>query len=361
MIGEDEGTRLVETLMEAGIYSEPDPVNIELEDGKTSYGHGYPIKAVEKFLGYYDPEMHIPFNPSISFGTDFSLFQCSCTYDRNAKQDSVIFNGEKSESYSMRAAGAMTNFRKIFKFGGAFKFVIRRSRRYEKAKGLSESAAVAASVSRALLRNVSSGEPDDRNVSRFAKFVSGSGTRAAIPGFSIWLAHAGMEERRSFAVKLPVDYSKFHFAAIPLYTDIATSDMHKLVIKSPLYVPWITAKFPRLEEIVENGFKLSDLMQRSFEEMINLSNLVKSVGREIHTSDTLNIIEQYLKFSKQNEGLYMTTDTGPSAIIMAEDRKLVDDFLSLLPYNHIDGKIMEGGDPQERSDFMKEVEEKYLK
>lgn len=357
MIGEEEGIKLLAEMQEKGLYSEPELVQVQPEDGKTTYGFGYPIKALEKFLGYFDQGLHIPFNPSISFNTDFSVCQCSCTYNRNTKEDIVILDGIKSEEYTRRASGALEVFRNVFRIEGSFRFYIRRTRRYEKAKGLSESAAVASAVSRALLRNVSTVEPDDRSVSRFAKFVSGSGTRSAIPGFSMWVSYAGIEERRCFAVKLPVDYSKFHFAAVPLFTDIATSDVHRLVIKSPLYVPWISGKFSKLENILENGFQLPDLMARGFEEMISLSNLIKSVGREIHTSDTLYIIEQYLRFSRKNEGLYMTTDTGPSAVIMSQDRALLDEFLSSLPYSHIEGKVMDGKEPDSRNTFMKEAEE----
>lgn len=359
MIGEEEGKKLTSSLMEAGLYSEPEPMQISLEDGRSTYGYGYPIKAFEKFLGYYDPELHLPFNPSISFNTDFSVCQCMCTYDASSSADRVMLDGKESEEYSQRASKALAIVRKIFNIEGHFSFVIKRSRRYGRAKGMSESAAVASAVSRALLRNISSTEPDDRIVSRFAKFVSGSGTRSSIPGFSMWLSYAGIEERNSFAINLPVDYSRFHFAAVPLFTDISTSDMHRAVIKSPLYFQWVEKKFGRITEIIDNGFQLSDLMERGFEEMIALANLVKSVGKEIHTSDTLTIIEDYIHFGRRNEGLFITTDTGPSVVVMAEDKSLVKQFLSELPFESIDGKVMDGRDPDTKNSFMKEVSEQF--
>lgn len=357
MIGEEEGRQLVSLLMEKSIYSEPEPLQISLEDGKSTYGYGYPIKALEKFLGYYDPELHLPFNPSISFNTDFSICQCLCTYDRSASEDRIIFDGKESGEYSKRASGALSIFRRIFSISGGFTFVIKRSRRYDHAKGMSESAAVASAVSRSLLRNLSSSEPDDRTVSRFAKFVSGSGTRSAIPGFSMWVSYAGIEERNSFAVQIPVDYSKFHFSAIPLYTDITTSDMHSSVIRSPLYFQWVERKFGRIREIVDNGFQLSDLMERGFEEMIALANLVKSVGKDIHTADTLTVIEHYIHYARRSEGLFITTDTGPSVVVMSQDRSLVREFLSELPFEHLEGKVKDGGDPETRESFMKEASE----
>ncbi len=359
MIGEEEGRKLLSRMIDAGLYSEPETIQPEPEDGRSSYGYGYSIKAFEKFLGYYDPEMHIPYNPSISFNTDFSLCECSCTYRKGSSPDRVIVDGAESEEYDRRASKALDNFRRIFRIDGSFNFVIKRTRRYERAKGLSESAAVAAAVSRALIRNVTRSEPDDRIVSRFAKFVSGSGTRSSIPGVSMWMSFAGIDEKGCFAVNLPVDYSRFSFAAIPLFTDIRTSDMHSLVVKSPLYSQWITGKFPRLEELLDHGFQLSDLMERGFEEMISLSNLVKSVGREIHTSDTLTIIENYLHFSRRNEGLFMTTDTGPSAVIMSEDASLLNEFLSTLPYRHIQGSVMDSGEPESKNAFMKDAEEQF--
>lgn len=359
MIGAKPGKEFKDRLSEAGLYSSIPQIDFFLEEGKTTYGFGYPIKALEKFLGYYDPEMHLPYNPSISFNTDFSLCQCLCEYKDQYSSDEVVLDGRVSEEYSLRAGKALDLFRGLTKLNGHFRFIIERKRRYERAKGLSESAAVASAVSRALLRNVSQSEPDERVVSRFAKFVSGSGTRSAISGFSIWVSYPGIREEESFAVKLPVNYSRFKFAAIPLYTDIKTSDMHRLVVDSPIYETWISTKYLRLNEIMDNGFLLSDLMDRGFEEMVSLSNLIKSVGKEIHTADTLTIIEKFLEFRRRNEGIYMTTDTGPSAVIMSEDDSLLQDFLSVLPYEHLNGKVMDSVDPDSKQTFMKENMEKY--
>lgn len=359
MIGEEEGKKIEKKLSDMGLFSKPEIPEISLEDGRTTYGFGYPIKALEKFLGYYDPELHIPYNPSISFNTDFSLCQCTCTYSKGRSRDTIIFDGAESEEYASRAQKALNIFRSISGVSGSFKFVIERSRRYGKAKGLSESAAVAAAVSRALLRNVFGKDPDERIISRFAKFVSGSGTRSSIPGFSMWLSYPGIREDGCFAVRLPVKHSNFHFAAIPLYTDVRTSDMHRLVVGSPLYMPWITGKFQRLDDIIEAGFRIEHLMQRGFEEMINLSNLVKSIGREIHTPDTLTVIEKYIEFRRKGGNVYMTTDTGPSTVIMSSDRSELEEFLSLVPFEHIYGNVMDARDPDSMQEFVRKATEKY--
>ncbi len=359
MIGEEEGSRIREKLVRENIFSLPEIPGVSLEDGKTTYGYGYPVKAFEKFLGYFDPEKHIPYTPSISFNNDFSVCQSTCTYRKDLKDDVVIFDGQSSEKYYLRAKKALDNFRSLLGIDAKFQFVVQLTRRYDRAKGLSESSAVAASVSRSLLRNVFSSEPDERLVSRFAKFVSGSGTRSSIPGVSMWLSYPGISEQECFAVRLPVDYSRFHFAAIPLHTDIATSDMHKLVVKSPLYIPWITEKYQKIEKIVDSGFLIEDLMNRGFEEMISLSNLIKSVGQEIHTADTLTIIEKFLEYRRRNGNIYMTTDTGPSTIIMSTDKSILDGFLDTLPYSSLRGRVMDTGDPETRSEFMKKSQEEY--
>ena len=170
----------------------PDP-----EDGKISFGSAFPIKAVEKFLGYYDKEMKIAFTPSISFCTDFSIARAFCKYSKDPGPDTVYLDGAFSEERTQSATRALSIFRMLTGVKGSFLFYVERQRKYARAKGMSESSAVASAVSRALVENIfpNSGKHVETLASRFAKFVSGSGTRSAISGLSIWLSYPGIQEK----------------------------------------------------------------------------------------------------------------------------------------------------------------------
>lgn len=353
----DEGLKLTRKLRDLGIYREIADPEIQIEYGKISYGYGYSIKAIEKFLGYYDPKYHIPFNPSISFRTDFSLCEACCMAVKGMERDHIVFNGNYNERYQLRGETALNVFREMTGIKDHFLFYIRMTRRYERAKGLSESAAVAAAVSMALLRNVMTGEPEAEQISRFAKLVSGSGTRSSIDGFSFWQAYPGIMERDSFAFRIPVNYGRFYFAAFPQYVKVETSDLHSIVKESPLFQQWVTMKFPIINNIIENSFKLNDLMTRSLQEMVSLANVAKSVGREIHNDMTLTVIEKVIGFRKRGLNIFVTTDTGPSAVVMTDEKSILDEFLMNTPLPSVQGHIPENREPASKSSFIKEFVE----
>ena len=77
-----EGENIKRKLIEKGLYRQLEKYNPELEPDKISIGYSYPIKAFEKFLGYYDDYYKIAYNPSISFNTDFSLVYSACMYTK---------------------------------------------------------------------------------------------------------------------------------------------------------------------------------------------------------------------------------------------------------------------------------------
>ncbi len=359
LIGEEEGKRIRKKLTDLGLYAQYDMPDIVLEDGKITYGFGFPIKAMEKFLGYYDPAMHLPFSPSISFNTDFSYAFSLCRFKKEPGRDTVQVNGRVSQEYTHKAGQALDLFKQLTGITGSFDFYIDIIRRYGRAKGLSESSAVASSVSMALLRNVLSTEPSETLISRFAKFVSGSGTRSAVTGLSMWLSYAGIAEPESFAVRLPIDLSNLHIAAFPLTADIKTSDMHTAALRSPLYFSWISSKFGFIENFIDSHFPLEMILERGFDEMISLSNVVRSVGREIHNSSTLTIIERYLDFKKKNPNIFMTTDTGPSAVLMSTEKSILLEFLETIPLKYIQGNVNPSMQAQTIKSTLKDMKERY--
>jgi len=357
----EEGIKLSRKLRDLGLYKEVSDPDISIEYGKISYGYGYSIKAIEKFLGYYDPKYHIPYNPSISFRTDFALCEVCCMPVKGMARDHIIFNGEYIERYQERGEKALDIFRDLTGTEARFLFYVKMSRKYDKAKGLSESAAVASAVSMALLRNVMNHEPQEEQISRFAKLVSGSGTRSSIDGFSYWQAFPGMPENESYAFKIPVDYSDFYFAAFPQFVSIETSDLHSLVKESPLFQQWVLLKYPDINHLIDDSFPINDMMIRAMQEMVSLANVAKSVGKEIHNDMTLTVIEKVLSFRKRGLNLSVTTDTGPSAIVMSSDRSLLEEFVSEVPLPHLMGRIPDNTEPSTKSSMIKEFIEIGMK
>jgi diphosphomevalonate decarboxylase len=347
-----EGENIRRKLADRGLYKELENYNPELEPGKVSIGYSYPIKAFEKFLGYYDNYYKIAYNPSISFNTDFSLIFSACMYIPGKGQDSVMLDGEPADEYRERYVKPLEIFRKNTGITGSFAFYIKRYRKYRAGKGLSESSAVASAVSRSLVSNAfgSKAASDDSYVSRYARLVSGSGTRAAVNGPSIWLSYPGIMEQDSFAVKIPASVDKINYAIFPKNIDYRTSDAHSEVIKSPFYDSWVSEKYDKIYEIIEGNFETESLMNRAMEDMFSLNSVLMSRGNVIQTPESISLMKHFITFRNKNNGIYLTGDTGPSLMAMSSSGALLNEFLESVE----DPRIIGSHHPADHKKYEKE-------
>ncbi len=356
-----EGETIKRKLMDAGIYSPLNDYEANPESGRISIGYSYPIKAFEKFLGYYDSYYNIAYNPSISFNTDFSLIFSACKYNSNSGNDRVILDGKSADKYIERYRKPLEFFRKNNNIKGSFSFYIKRYRKYREAKGMSESSAVASAVSRSIVKNIygDNAGKDDSIVSRYARMVSGSGTRAAVNGPSIWLSYPGINENESYAVKIPADVKKVGYAIFPANIDYQTISAHSEAVKSPFYESWITEKYTRIKEIVTGNFNVKDLMERAREDMFSLNSVLLSRGNIVQTPESLKLLKTFIEFSKKNEGIYITGDTGPSLMAMSLDNKLLNEFLELSGRDYLIGTHNPDAHEKYLNEFRKESEEYF--
>ena len=356
-----EGDSIRKKLTDAGIYRPLDNYEPDPEDNKISVGYSYPIKAFEKFLGYYDSYYNIAYNPSISFNTDFSLIFSACMYNRNNGKDTVMLDGKPADKYIERYRKPLEFFRKNTGVNGSFSFYIKRYRKYSDAKGMSESSAVASAVSRSIIKNVFGEDAgkDDSYVSRYARMVSGSGTRAAVNGPSIWLSYPGINENESYVVKIPADVTKINYAIFPANIDYQTTSAHTEVVKSPFYESWISEKYRRINEIISRNFNVEDLMERAIEDMFSLNSVLMSRGNIVQTPESLGLLKKFLEFRKKNKGIFITGDTGPSLMVMSSDKKLLDEFLEISGGNYLIGSHHPDAHIKHANEFRKESEEYF--
>ncbi len=316
-------------LIDSGIFKPVREHMPELEDGRVSTGYGFPITGLEKFLGYFDQSINIANFPSISIVTDFSVAHAVCKYSSRSGEDEVWLDGKKEVKYTEKADRALQFFKSLYEITGSFKFYIERKKKYGNAKGLGESAAVAASVARALISNVfgKEGLVDITLTSRFARMVSGSGTRSVSGGLSIWLSYPYIEESHSAGYFIR-DTDDFNIGAFPMPSMIATDSAHTLAKSSDFYGRWVSSKYQNLLAELDGGFDTDLLMFRAMEDMYTLNSIILSKGHFIQTPPSLEIINSLSAFRTKNEGLYYTADTGPSIVLLSRDRKLIEEFVS---------------------------------
>lgn len=324
----DLGMIIESELIRQGLFKPIYEHEAVLEDGKITSGFGYPITGLEKFLGYFDETINIANFPSISIVTDFSVARAKCRYVSKDGLDSVILDGKENRKYHEKAIKALQFFKSLYGISGSFQFYVEREKKYGNAKGLGESASVAAAVSRALISNVFGQEAlqDVSLTSRFARMVSGSGTRSVSGGLSIWLSYPYVEESHSVGYHIRDPGKEIYVGAFPKPSEIVTDSAHKLAESSDFYGRWVSSKFQNILEELENGFEMDHLMKRSQQEMYTLNSIILSKGHFIQSPGSLSIINALTKYQKEHEGIYFTADTGPSIVVMSRDRKLIEEF-----------------------------------
>ena len=206
--------------------------------------------------------------------------------------------------------------------------MVTRERRYQNAKGLGESAAVAAACAGALIANAFGRDAlkDGALVSRYARLASGSGTRSVSGGISIWTSFPGIREEESYGTRLPFDIKDLHFVAYTDFHNIQTLNAHSIAASSPFYSVWIRNKYDRIRHVIES-LSLSELMRLAQEDMFYLNSLLVSGGTFIQTERSMKIIRDVIEAQKMGESIFMTADTGPSIIVMSTDKDALDKFV----------------------------------
>ncbi len=315
-------------LVKRGLFKPSQPHGPDLEEGRTTFGYGYPITGLEKFLGYFDETINIANFPSISIVTDFSVAHAYCRYTASPGMDAVSLDGKESKKYTEKARKALQFFKSLYGISGSFRFYVERKKRYTDAKGLGESASVAAAVSRALMENAfgKGGSGDITLTSRFARMVSGSGTRSVSGGLSLWLSYPYMEESLSAGYFIKEPGSEIHVGAFPKPSHIVTDSAHRIAESSEFYGRWVSSKYQHILEEFENEFDWEFLLGRSQQEMYTLNSIILSKGHFIQTPESLALINSLNEFREKNPGLYYTADTGPTIVLLSQDRRLIEEF-----------------------------------
>ncbi|MHB1470930.1 MAG: mevalonate 3,5-bisphosphate decarboxylase [Thermoplasmataceae archaeon] len=355
------GEEIRKKLIDGGIMTMPEDHAVNLEEGKISYGFGYPITGLEKFLGYFDKQFNIAYFPSISYLTDFSITYSACMYSRETGSDTVVLDGRSDDLYNRRSLKAINYLKDLYGLKGSMHFYLKRERRYRNAKGLGESASVAAAASRSVISNIfgNDGIEDSAFVSRFARLVSGSGTRSVAGSVSMWLSYPWIRESESYAFPIGLDTKNMYFSAYTFPADFPTENAHEIAISSPGYNGWAKEKFQRMLEYLDSGFSLADLMGRSQKDMYAMHSLLMYSGNMVLNSDSLALIEKLKRFRQKNNGnIVYTADTGPSISIISDDQELLSEFTEENP-GSLSGQIPDQTGVRIPESFRRESEEYF--
>ncbi|QRF76508.1 diphosphomevalonate decarboxylase [Thermoplasmatales archaeon] len=355
------GETLLHDLQRDDIFPELVDYSVSYDPGKITYALGYPITGIEKFLGYSDKIINIANFPSVSITTDFSRAHAFCQSLPGSGKDSVILDGQVDEKYTRRSEKALNYFKSLYGISGSFRFFVQRERRYKEAKGLGESAAIAAAVSRSLVLNVFGEKAvnDDQFVSRFARLVSGSGTRSVAGGLSMWMSFPSIRERMSIGFRLNADIGKLNIAAAPSASVLRTEDAHGVAMNSLFYDRWGQGKFQSCRNIARGNISEDDIMATAQTDFYRINAVLMSSGSIIQNHESLQLIEKIIEFRKKNDGLYFTSDTGPSIVLMSRDCSIISEFSEFSGLKFLEGSIVTEWDHTPCRDRLHDAEEYF--
>ena len=106
------------------------------------------------------------------------------------------------------------------------------------------SAALATAATSILYNNNNDYLNNRRLISIFSRYLSGSGCRSAVGGFSLWLSHPKIDPNSSYAVRLDKKrHASFvkdiSLITIPIKSNLKTTEAHKIAPKSIFFPSWL--------------------------------------------------------------------------------------------------------------------------
>lgn len=311
-------------------FSLPDPAIVAPPRAGPAEGEatsvGYPILGIEKYLGLCDREEVLAYFPSLSIAHAAARAVCHIRLDRRLRHDILEVDGRRvqlagpePDKESVRVHRFLKRFRAATGLETHGVCVLETSFvGGVRAKGLGLSSAVAAAVARAMTEATygAAAGAEVAPVSRYARWVSGSGARAVAGGLSLWYSYEGIDEQRSTAVKVrDVPLSLLVF---PKASRDKTVEAHEAVLRSRFYSEWAKAKpmriFHLLEEIAEGR---TEALGPACEADTNAMHAVlMEAGRFVLDKEALDVMREVARLREQGLQAYYSVDTGSSVFVL---------------------------------------------
>jgi diphosphomevalonate decarboxylase len=281
--------------------------------------------ALIKYWGKIDPALRLPENPSISMNLDNLSTTTTVEFNKDYKEDSVIFNGNKGSSAGDRIAEHLDRIRNLA--GITSKAKVATVNNFPTASGIASSASGFAALTVAACAAAGL-ELNEKKLSILARLGSGSACRSIPDGFCEWLD--GKTSETSYAVSLyPPDYWDIvDVVTIVSNTEKGTSS--SVGQKSAQSSRFFPARLANIKNKIENIKKY--LADRDFDAF---GELIETEALELHaimlTSDpaliywmpgTVQTMRCIRKWRAEGLPAYFTIDAGANVHIIIEGKNL---------------------------------------
>jgi len=334
-----------------------------------AYTLAYPIQGILKYHGIANEEHRIAYFPSISLNNDCSYTVTYLRFDENLEEDSAFLNGNPifGEAFE-RIKFALSFIRRYSKIKTKAILISRNFLKSSKegriGKGLGTSASGSSALALAAISVLYDNDLDfienKRLLSIFSRYLSGSGCRSALGGFSLWLSYPNINPLDSFAIRLDRNehrdfIKKISLITIPIQSDLRTNQVHKIAPKSPFFTAWLEQRKKLVFEFFKalDKHNLNRIGELAEYDTLCLHSVTMTAPNNQNIiawgPDTLKIMLKIQELRMNDAyNVYYSIDTGPSLVLLtleSEKNKIINELKSFVPeYDLIEGKI--GGPPK---------------
>jgi len=333
------------------------------EEGE-SFSLAYPIQGILKYHGFVgDPKNRIAYFPSISFNNTCASTVSYLKFDKKFKKDSAYINGEQVfGEKSKRIEFALDFIRDYSNFNTKATLISRNIINYdtisEIGKGLGTSASGSAALALAASSIIYDNNPDyiknERLMSIFSRYLSGSGCRSATGGFSLWLSHPKIQSMNCYALRLnKKQHESFiediSLLTIPIQSELKTTQAHEIAQKSPFFYSWLKQRKDKIINFIDalNNHDFDKIGELAEFDTLCLHSIAMTAPNNENIiawkPETLEIMLKIRELRKEGYRAYYSIDTGPSVVILTqtnEKREIKEKIQSInSSFNIIEGKI----------------------
>lgn len=287
-----------------------------------------PNIALIKYWGDRDPHLRLPSNGSISMNLAGLHSRTGVTFDPALPADILVLNGRASKGQALsRVISFLSRIREL---SGVAAFArVSSENNFPMGAGIASSASAFAAL--ALAASAAAGlSLDEQQLSRLARFGSGSACRSVPGGFVEWQAGTGDEDSYAFSIAPPEHWALADCIAITsqAHKDVTSRQGHALADTSPLQVARLADTPRRLslcrQALLERDFDL--LAEVSEQDCHQMHAVMQTSSPRLvywHPA-TLAVMQAVVEWRKSGIPTFYTIDAGPNVHVFCPSERAIE-------------------------------------
>ncbi len=277
--------------------------------------------ALIKYWGKKNEAYKIPYQSSISLTLDQFYTETEVMYDKQLEEDILFINGKKVEGARKKRVSSFLDWiRKTYQI--PYHAYIYSFNHVPEAAGLASSASAFAALGVAALKAYGI-TVSNEEMSKVARFGSGSASRSIYAGFVAW--QKGFDHESSFSYPLNIVWPEFRMIACLVNEKeklfLSNQTMKETVLESPFYQEWVLEAEKDFELMLtylkeKDIHKVGLLAQKN---ALKMHATILSIGKWYFEPKTIAILNKLYQLQSQGIPAYFTMDAGPNVKILTTE------------------------------------------